>query len=163
MNNITTNNSTSTNQNSKDIAKFFKAYDLRATTPALDWKVYYLAGQALVTEILEVQNLPLEVNVWHDIRLTSDTFYKAFIAGVISQNCEVIPCGLGSTEMMYAYTIKHDICGAMITASHNPKDDNGLKIVKKFPQMLGLGTGLETVRDYVVANYDSLALTVDSL
>ena len=163
MNNITTNNSTSTNQNSKDIAKFFKAYDLRATTPALDWKVYYLAGQALVTEILEVQNLPLEVNVWHDIRLTSDTFYKAFIAGVISQNCEVIPCGLGSTEMMYAYTIKHDICGAMITASHNPKDDNGLKIVKKFPQMLGLGTGLEKIRDYVVANYDSLALTVDSL
>ncbi|MGL4758773.1 MAG: hypothetical protein ACRCXZ_05530 [Patescibacteria group bacterium] len=141
-----------------DIKKFFKAYDLRGTTPDLDWKVYFLAGQGLVERILKPESLPLEINVWHDTRLTSELFYKAFINGVMSKGCEVIPCGLGSTDMMYALTIKKDISGAIITASHNPKDDNGLKIVKKYPQMLGLTSGLDLVRDYVVANYNSLEI-----
>ena len=139
-----------------DLSKFFKAYDLRGTTPELDWKVYYLAGQALVTEIMIPEELELSINVWHDTRLTSEKFYKAFITGLLSKGCTVIPCGLGSTDMMYAYTIKKNISGAIITASHNPKDDNGLKIVKKYPQMLGLSTGLDKIRDYVIAYYDSI-------
>jgi phosphomannomutase len=146
-----------------NIQKFFKAYDMRGTTPELDWKVYYLAGQAMVSEIMIPEKLELKINIWHDTRLTSELFYKAFIAGLLSRNCEVIPCGLGSTDMMYAYTIKNDISGAMITASHNPKDDNGLKIVKSYPQMLGLSTGLDKVRDYVVANYDDVDIKESKL
>jgi phosphomannomutase len=146
-----------------DIAKFFKAYDLRGTTPELDWKVYYLAGKGLVTEVMKKENLKLEINVWSDARLTSPLFYKAFINGLESEGCKVIPCGLGSTDMMYAYTISKDISGAIITASHNPKDDNGLKVVKKYPEMLGLAGGLDKVRDYVVANYQALTITEKNL
>jgi phosphomannomutase len=146
-----------------DIAKFFKAYDLRGTTPELDWKVYYLAGKGLVTEVMKKENLKLEINVWSDARLTSPLFYKAFINGLESEGCKVIPCGLGSTDMMYAYTISKDISGAIITASHNPKDDNGLKVVKKCPEMLGLAGGLDKVRDYVVANYQALTITEKNL
>jgi phosphomannomutase len=146
-----------------DIAKFFKAYDLRGTTPELDWKIYYLAGQGYVQEILKKENLPLIINVWHDARITSELFYKAFINGLESEGCKVIPCGLGSTDMMYAYTIHQDISGAIITASHNPKDDNGLKIVKKYPQMLGLSAGLDKVRDYVIANYEQLQINFQDL
>jgi phosphomannomutase len=146
-----------------NIEKLFKSYDLRGTTPELDWKIYYLSAQALVTEVLEKENLPKIINVWHDARNTSDLFYKAFINGLASKGCEIIPCGLGTTDMMYAFTIAEDISGAMITASHNPKDDNGLKVVKKYPQMLGLSSGLDKVRDYVVSNYDKLDLKVEKL
>jgi phosphomannomutase len=134
----------------KDVSKFFKAYDLRGTTPELSFEVYYLAGQGLITEILEVEALPKKVVVWHDTRLSSPEFYSYFISGLVSMGCEVIPCGLGTTDMMYASAMVEGCCGAIITASHNPKDDNGLKIVKKVPQMLGLSTGLDKIRDYVV-------------
>ena len=146
-----------------NVAKFFKAYDLRGTTPELDWKVYYLAGQAMVSEVMQKEGLELVINVWSDARLTSPLFYKAFINGLQSKGCKVIPCGVGSTDMMYAYTISNDISGAIITASHNPKDDNGLKVVKKYPEMLGLAGGLDKVRDYVVANYEGLDIDIQSL
>jgi phosphomannomutase len=146
-----------------DIAKFFKAYDLRGTTPELDWKVYYLAGKALVTEVMIKEGLELSINVWSDARLTSPLFYKALINGLESEGCQVIPCGIGSTDMMYAYTISKNISGAIVTASHNPKDDNGLKVVKKYPEMLGLAGGLDKVRDYVVANYEALEITEKDL
>jgi phosphomannomutase len=141
--------------NNIDYSKFFKAYDLRGTTPELDYKVYYLAGIALVDCILKPQNLPLDVVVFRDTRLSSPIFYNFFIQGLIKAGAQVKPCGLGSTDMMYAGAIAYNCCGAMITASHNPKDDNGLKIVKKIPQMLGLAGGLDKIRDYVVANINN--------
>lgn len=146
-----------------DIAKFFKAYDMRGTTPELDWKIYFLIGQGLVEEILKPESLDLTVNVWHDNRVSSDLFYKAFVNGLLSKGAEVIPCGLGTTDMMYSYTIKNDISGAIVTASHNPKEDNGLKIVKKYPQMLGLESGLDKIRDYVLKHYETLELTEKGL
>jgi phosphomannomutase len=146
-----------------NVSKFFKAYDLRATTPELCWQVYYLAGQALVTEILKPEKINPRVTVWHDARLTSEVFYKAFVNGLESKGADVVACGLGSTDMMYASALENDCAGAIITASHNPKDDNGLKIVKKAPQMLGLSTGLDKIRDYVVANIENLKLEVSEL
>jgi phosphomannomutase len=146
-----------------NIAKFFKAYDLRATTPELSWEIYYLSAKGLVETILKPESLPLQVTVWHDARLTSSEFYKAFINGLSDSGCLAIPCGMGSTDMMYASAIDMNISGAMITASHNPKDDNGLKIVKSIPQMLGLSTGLDKIRDYVIANIDSLDIRLEDL
>lgn len=149
--------------NNNDISKFFKAYDLRATTPELNWQIYYLSAKGLVETILKPESLPLKVSVWHDARLTSPLFYKAFINGLLSTGCEVIPCGLGSTDMMYASAIDMNTTGAMITASHNPKDDNGLKIVKQIPQMLGLSTGLDKIRDYVVENINDFNISDSQL
>jgi phosphomannomutase len=146
-----------------NVQTFFKAYDLRATTPDLSWEVYYLAGQALITEILNPEKINPRVTVWHDARLSSDLFYKAFVNGLESKGADVVACGLGSTDMMYASALENDCAGAIITASHNPKDDNGLKIVKKAPQMLGLSTGLDKIRDYVVKHIEDLKIEIKDL
>jgi phosphomannomutase len=134
-----------------DYSKFFKAYDVRGTFPEIDQKVFYWTGFGLVSQILTTENLPLKVAVCHDCRYTSPKFYKAFCAGVTDAGGEVIALGLGSTDFLYAATQTLDCSGAVITASHNPKDDNGVKIVKKAPQMLGLNSGLAIIRDFVLA------------
>ncbi len=134
--------------------KMFKAYDLRATYPELNADVYYWAGYGLVTEILKPDNLSLNINVARDCRYTSPDFYKAFYNGLKDAGANPVCLGLASTDFIYAACQIFDTPGAMITASHNPKDDNGLKIVKKFPQMLGLQAGLDKVRDFVLSKIE---------
>jgi phosphomannomutase len=135
----------------KNYYNLFKAYDIRGTYPEIDAKIYYWAGYGLVEKILKPEGLPLKVNICHDCRYTSPEFYKAFYNGVKNAGGEPLALGLASTDFMYAASILFDTPGAMITASHNPKDDNGVKIVKKVPQMLGLSGGLDKVRDYVLS------------
>jgi phosphomannomutase len=135
----------------KNYYNLFKAYDIRGTYPEIDAKIYYWAGYGLVEKILKPEGLPLKVNICHDCRYTSPEFYKAFYNGVKNAGGEPFALGLASTDFMYAASILLDTPGAMITASHNPKDDNGVKIVKKVPQMLGLSGGLDKVRDYVLS------------
>jgi len=136
----------------------FKAYDIRGTVPELDEKVYYWAGRALVDVILKPDHLPLTVNLVRDARASSPAFYKALYYGLVDGGATVRPLGLGSTDTMYAACLKYNNPGAMVTASHNPKDDNGLKIVKQIPQMLGMNGGLDKVRDYVLARIESEAM-----
>jgi phosphomannomutase len=133
-----------------DPSSFFKAYDIRGTYPDIDSRIYYWTGYALVSIILAPENLSTTVNIMHDIRYTSEEFYSALAQGIKAAGGEVISLGLGSTDLLYAACQQTDLAGVMVTASHNPKDDNGIKIVKQHPQMLGLGTGLEKIRDFVL-------------
>ncbi|MEM1312645.1 MAG: hypothetical protein AAGF07_04240 [Patescibacteria group bacterium] len=135
----------------KNYYNLFKAYDIRGTYPEIDSKVYYWAGYGLVEKILKPESLPLTVNICHDCRYTSPEFYKAFYNGVKNAGGEPVALGLASTDFMYASSILTNTPGAVITASHNPKDDNGVKIVKKAPQMLGLKDGLDKVREFVLS------------
>jgi len=130
---------------------FFKSYDIRGTYPELDSRIYYWTGFALVNEILVPEGLSTKISVMRDCRYTSPEFYSALIQGIKDGGGEPIALGLGSTDLLYAACQKLNGPGAMVTASHNPKDDNGLKIVKQVPQMLGLSTGLDKIRDFVVA------------
>lgn len=132
------------------VAQFFKAYDLRGTTPHLSIEVYYWSGFGLVETILKPQNLALSVILVRDCRLTSPDFYDAFAKGICDAGGSIISLGIGTTDLMYAGSMSLNLPGAMITASHNPAADNGLKIVKKIPQMLGLDSGLDKIRDFVV-------------
>jgi phosphomannomutase len=132
------------------IAQFFKAYDLRGTTPNLTAEVYYWSGFGLIETILKPQNLPLSVIITRDCRLSSLEFYNAFAKGIEDAGGSIILLGIGTTDLMYAASMSLDLPGAIITASHNPPLDNGLKIVKKIPQMLGLKDGLDKIRDFVV-------------
>lgn len=134
--------------------KLFKAYDVRGTYPEINEDVYYWSGLGLVKEILKPENLPLQVNIFRDCRNTSPDFYRAFCNGVKDGGGIPVTMGLGSTDFMYAACQLFNTPGAMITASHNPKDDNGLKVVKKAPQMLGLQSGLDKVRDFVISKID---------
>jgi phosphomannomutase len=139
-----------------DIIKgFFKSYDMRGTVPTLNSEIFYWTGFGLATEIIVPQNLPKIVNVMHDCRLSSNEFYAAFTQGIVDGGCEVNALGYGSTDLLYASTLVTHNTGAMITASHNPKDDNGVKILKIGSTMLGLEEGLGIVRDFVVSKYNS--------
>ena len=66
--------------------------------------------------------------VGHDNRLSSNSINEALIKGILSTGIDVIDLGLVTTPMLYyARIIKRINPGIMITASHNPKDDNGFK------------------------------------
>lgn len=136
--------------NLEEIYKLFKAYDVRGAYPIINGKIAFGVGYNLIKKVLEVDGLPLEVVVLHDCRLSSPELYKGFIQGVIAGGGNVKALGQGSTDMMYFASQLYNTCGAMITASHNPKDDNGLKLVKKVPQMIGIDTGLAAIRDGVI-------------
>ncbi|MEI7603557.1 MAG: hypothetical protein WCJ19_00885 [bacterium] len=127
----------------------FKSYDVRGTYPLINGTIAYWVGYSLVKEILEPENLSLKVNIVHDHRLSSNELYKAIYHGIKDAGGVPIPLGLGSTDMLYASCQMLDNAGVMITASHNPPADNGIKIVKKAPQMIGLGSGLEKIRDSI--------------
>ncbi len=124
---------------------------MRGTVPELTADVYYWTGYGLVTEVLLIENLPTEVNVMQDCRYSSPEFYDAFCKGVKDAGGTPQPIGLGSSDMLYGSCQVTGTPGAIITASHNPKDDNGVKILKIGSTMLGLDEGLGLVRDFVVA------------
>lgn len=139
-------------------SQLFKAYDIRGTSPIINEKVYYFSGFSFVEQILKIEKLPLTVIVARDCRLTSPKFYDALIQGIIDAGGEVIGIGHCTTDTLYAATLLFKCSGCMVTASHNPKDDNGIKIVKKIPQMLGLESGLDKVRDVVLSVIDETVL-----
>lgn len=139
---------------SQNYAKLFKAYDLRGSLPLLNADIYYWLGYGFVTQILKTENLSLTVNLTHDCRYSSPEFYKALYYGVMDAGGRPQALGLGSTDFMYASTILTDTAGIQVTASHNPKDDNGAKILKIGSDFLGLDNGLDKVRDFVLSKID---------
>lgn len=110
----------------------FRGYDIRGEVgKELDAEVMYMLGEAYATFLFRRQIR--ESVVGRDVRLTSEEFEKAFIAGLINSGIDVIDIGLSLTQMMY-FSQYHYLCkgGAIITASHNPKEFNGLKLAVGF-------------------------------
>jgi phosphomannomutase len=139
------------------ISKMFKAYDLRGTVPELTKKVFYLAGKAIV-QVLTSENLPTEINLVHDTRTSSPEFYQALYYGIKDGGGTPVALGIGSTDFMYSAALHTSNPGIIVTASHNPKNYNGMKILKKVPEMMGLSSGLDNVRDYVLENIDGFSV-----
>ena len=105
----------------------FRGYDVRGVYPTnLDEDTAYTFGMGFGTHILNLgKNICV---VGHDNRISSPSLYKALITGIKSTGVDVISLGLCTTPMYYYTCIKLEIpSGVMVTASHNPKDDNGLK------------------------------------
>ena len=137
-----------------DYSQLFKAYDVRGTVPFINAEVYYWTGYGLVTEVLKPESLPLNVNLMRDTRYSSPEFYKAMYYGILDAGGSPVALGLGSSDTMYA-SCQYDNCpGAIITASHNPKDDNGVKILKIGSTALGLDEGLGKIRDFVMTKIE---------
>ena len=112
----------------KDLDKnVFRGYDIRGVYQKnIDEDFAYTMGLGFGTHI---QYLGFKkCVVGHDNRLSSPTLYDALIKGIISTGCDVVSLGLCTTPMYYYACIKLDIpSGVMVTASHNPKDENGFK------------------------------------
>ncbi len=106
----------------------FRAYDIRGTVPdQMNEEVAYAAGQAYV-QVMQAKT----VAVGRDVRATGKSLQEALIRGITEAGANVINVGVISTEMLYfaAQTLQCD-GGMSVTASHNPKEWNGIKMCGK--------------------------------
>jgi len=128
----------------------FKAYDIRGQVPdTLDAEVAYAIGRAYVDEIGARR-----VVVGHDVRLESPMLAEALMRGLCEAGADVIDIGLCGTEEVYFQTFHREPDGVgggiMITASHNPKGYNGMKLVREGARPVSGDTGLLAIRDRVI-------------
>jgi phosphomannomutase len=128
--------------------KVFKAYDVRGIYPAeLDEEGARAIGRAYVEQFS-----PRRIAVGRDMRLSSPTMAAALIEGAAAAGADVLDIGLVGTEMVYFAVGEFGLDGGvMITASHNPKDYTGMKIVRAGALPVGGDSGLLEVRDRALA------------
>ncbi len=129
--------------------KCFKAYDIRGRIPdELNEDICYRIGRAYA-EFLA----PKRVVVGHDIRLSSPAMSAALVKGLTDAGIDVFDIGQCGTEEIYFATSHFEMDGGIVvTASHNPKDYNGMKLVREQSKPISGDTGLNDIRDMVVAN-----------
>lgn len=126
----------------------FHDYDIRGTYPdKLNEDAYYILGRALASYIKGK-----EIAVGYDARLSSPSLSKALIRGITDQGTNVVDLGLMSTEMHYfASGLYRFDANAIVSASHNPPQYNGLKIVKAGAVPLHGGFGLPEIKQKCIS------------
>jgi phosphomannomutase len=128
----------------------FKAYDVRGLYPAeLDEDGAYRIGRAYV-EHFE----PRSIAVGRDMRLSAPAMSAAVVEGAADGGADVLDIGLVGTEMLYHAVGELGLEGGIcVTASHNPKDYTGMKIVRRGALPVGGDSGLAQVRDGAAAGF----------
>jgi len=121
----------------------FKAYDIRGLVPeSLNEDIAYLIGRAFA-EVTGART----VAVGHDIRLTSPALAQALTRALTDAGADVHELGLCGTEEVYFATGHFDLDGGiMVTASHNPMDYNGMKLVRAGARPISGDSGLDAIR-----------------
>src|SRR3954471_18875639 len=134
--------------------KVFKAYDVRGIYPDdLDEDGAYAIGRAYVEQFE-----PRRMAVGRDMRLSSPQMAAAAIRGAADAGAEVVDLGLVGTEMVYFAVGSLELDGGIqVTASHNPKEYTGMKIVRRGALPVGGESGLLDVRDRAVKPVDTRA------
>ncbi len=127
----------------------FKAYDVRGRIPdQLNTDIAYRIGRAYAQVIR-----PEKVVVGHDIRLTSEAIKQALADGLMDEGVDVYDIGLCGTEEIYFATFHAQMDGGIaVTASHNPKDYNGMKFVREGAKPISGDTGLLDIKALAEAN-----------
>lgn len=124
--------------------KIFKAYDIRGIYPQeLDEDTADKVGRAFV-----VETGAQKVIVGRDIRLSGPVLHKELVRGLIEQGADILDIGLVSVDMFYYACGAQNLPGVMVTASHNPKEYNGFKMVRQMPDLV---SG-EAMREEVLAD-----------
>ncbi|HMS24403.1 MAG TPA: phosphomannomutase/phosphoglucomutase [Acidimicrobiia bacterium] len=131
-----------TETTSANLDAVFKAYDVRGLYPG-DWdaSLARLIGNAFV-RYLNADSIV----VGHDMRTSSPALAHAFIEGATLAGADVVSIGLASTDMLYFASGQMQMAGAMITASHNPAEYNGLKLCRASAAPIGEDTGLNQIK-----------------
>jgi phosphomannomutase len=129
-------------------SKVFKAYDVRGIYPSeLDEEGGYAIGRAYV-ERFE----PRRIAVGRDMRLSSPAMADAVMRGAAVGGAAVVDIGMVGTEMLYFAVGELGLDGGIaVTASHNPKEYTGMKIVRRGALPVGGDSGLLDVRDRALA------------
>src|SRR6201981_373819 len=132
--------------------KVFKAYDVRGIYPdELDG-----AGAAAIGRAYVEQFEPRRIAVGRDMRLSSPGMQEGFMRGAAAAGADVLDLGLVGTEMVYFAVGSLGLeGGAMVTASHNPKEYTGMKLVRRGALPVGSESGLLDVRDRAMALADT--------
>jgi phosphomannomutase len=127
----------------------FKAYDIRGLYPGeINEEIARQIGRGFVSYLQASQ-----IGVSRDMRLSSPAIAAAFIDGARQQGTNVIDYGMLGTDMMYYAVVKdHLQGGAQITASHNPKQYNGIKMVREGAQALSGDAGIGDIRDMIAGD-----------
>jgi phosphomannomutase len=131
--------------------KVFKAYDVRGIYPdELDEAGAEAIGRAYVEQFE-----PRRMAVGRDMRLSSPAIQDAVMRGAASAGADVLDLGLVGTEMVYFAVGSLGLeGGAMVTASHNPKQYTGMKLVRRGALPVGGESGLLDVRDRAMSEPD---------
>ena len=124
----------------------FKAYDIRGHYPG-DWnagdayKIGYFLPRLLKTN---------KILVGRDVRLSSVEIFDNLCHGINDGGAEVVNLGLSTTPMVYWATAKYGFdASVQITASHNPRDHNGLKISGRDALPVGYDNGLKKIKEWM--------------
>ena len=128
-------------------SKGFGAYDIRGVYPEeVNEELAYRVGRSFV-KLFDAE----KVAVGHDIRLSGPSISKALIDGLTDAGCDVVDIGQCGTEMIYFATAHLKLDGGiMITASHNPKEYNGMKLVRREARPVSSDTGLKDIERLVM-------------
>ncbi|MBL8060236.1 MAG: phosphomannomutase CpsG [Chthonomonas sp.] len=120
----------------------FKAYDVRGIVPIeLNPRIAYAIGRAYAQQIR-----PRTACIGYDIRLSGPELQAALAQGLIEEGASVIDLGMVGTEMVYFATAHYGLDGGvMLTASHNPAEYNGMKMVRAESRPISGDTGLNEI------------------
>ena len=131
--------------------KVFKAYDVRGIYPTeLDEEGAYAIGRAYVEQFE-----PRQIAVGRDMRISSPAMAKAAIEGAADGGADVKDIGLVGTEMLYLAVGHLELDGGVeVTASHNPKEYTGMKIVRRGALPVGGDSGLLDIRERAIAGFE---------
>src|SRR5919109_609500 len=135
--------------------EIFKAYDVRGLYPGeINEEVARLIGRGFVTYLGARR-----IGVSRDMRVSSPGIAAALIQGAREQGADVTDYGMLGTDMLYFAVVNDSLeGGAQITASHNPKQYNGIKMVRSGALPLSGDEGLGEIRDMIVN--DSMPMPV---
>ncbi len=146
----------------------FKAYDVRGELDVnLDNAIAYRIGRAFAQYLNDGKDNPVIV-VGSDIRPSSESLKQSAIDGITDAGVDVIDLGMVGTEEVYFATSYHNAIGGIeVTASHNPINYNGLKMVRENSRPISGDTGLADIRaiaergEFVVADKGKVTLNTD--
>jgi phosphomannomutase len=125
-----------------DLSQIFKAYDIRGVYPdQIDEPAAARIGAAFAA-VTGAESIV----IGRDMRVSSGPIATAFTEGVTSQGADVVDIGLVSTDALYFASGHLSMPGAMVTASHNPAQYNGIKLCKVGAAPVGEETGLRDIR-----------------
>ncbi len=128
----------------------FKAYDIRGTVPdQIDAPLMERIGAAFARFAADTTGAS-SILIAHDMRPTGPQFAESFARGATGQGVDVVHLSLASTDLLFFAAGRFDMPGAMLTASHNPAQYNGVKLCLAGAKPIGAETGLFDIRDMTV-------------
>ena len=134
----------------KVMGEIFKAYDIRGIYPSeLNEDTIYKIGRAYAT-LLQEENQGKKLNIvaGQDMRLSSPQLFEVLVKGLTDQGVNVVDVGLVSTPTFYFAVAHYGYDGGVqVSASHNPKEYNGLKLCRENAIPISGDTGIQEIKE----------------